>query len=78
MDESVGPFMLGRDRTTINYHDKSLMRLVLAQEDLPCVREMVAEITEKAIGNSVCEGQIELVNNVGLTFIKRQYKQEKS
>ncbi len=65
MDDSVGPFMLGRDRTTINYHDKSLMRLVLAQEDLPRVRKMISKITEEAIASSVCEGQIELVKNVG-------------
>ena len=65
MDESVGPFMLGRDRTTINYHDKSLMRLVLAQEDLPRVRDLVSQITEETITSSVCEGKIELVKNVG-------------
>ncbi|MBW4652389.1 MAG: cytochrome P450 [Kaiparowitsia implicata GSE-PSE-MK54-09C] len=65
MDESVGPFMLGRDRTTINYHDKSLMRLVLAQEDLPRVREMVSQLTEEAVAEASCEGRIELVKNVG-------------
>ena len=65
MDESVGPFMLGRDRTTINYHDKSLMRLVLAQEDLPRVREMVSRFTQEAIAEATCDGRIELVKNVG-------------
>ena len=65
MDESVGPFMLGRDRTTINYHDKSLMRLVLAKEDLPWVRKIVAKMTEEAVAASVLDGRIELVKNVG-------------
>ena len=65
MDESVGPFMLGRDRSTINYHDKSLMRLVLAQEDLPRIRNIVAQITEEIVTSSVCEGRIELVKNLG-------------
>ncbi|MEH2364003.1 cytochrome P450 [Nostoc sp.] len=64
MDETVGPAMLGRDRTIINYHDKSLMRLVLAQEDLPYVREMVLRLTQEAIAQSTCEGQIELVKNI--------------
>ncbi len=64
MDEAVGPFMLGRDRTAINYHDKSLMRLVLAREDLPRVRKLVSKITEEAVNASACSGEIELVKNI--------------
>ena len=35
MDPSVGPFMLARDLTELNWHDKSIMRSIMRYEDLP-------------------------------------------
>ena len=49
MDPSVGPFMLGRDNTTINQRDKGIMRSLLQREDLPKVREIVAKNTKAQI-----------------------------
>lgn len=49
MDAAVGPFMLGRDSTSINWRDKSVMRAMMPFEDLPRVREVVARIADKAL-----------------------------
>ncbi len=42
MDPSVGPFMLGRDESALNWHDKSVMRALLRLEDLPAIRSLAA------------------------------------
>jgi cytochrome P450 len=49
MDPSVGPFMLGRDRTQINWHDKAVMRSVLRFEDLPRVRKLAGDAARGAL-----------------------------
>ena len=38
MDPSVGPFMLARDLTELNWHEKSIMRSIMRFEDLPAIR----------------------------------------
>ena len=38
MDPSVGPFMLGRDDSELNWRDKSLMRALMRWDDLPAIR----------------------------------------
>ena len=62
MDPSVGPFMLARDETELNWHDKALMRSLLRLGDLPQIRQIVADAVRDAAG----DGQtIELVSSVG-------------
>jgi cytochrome P450 len=39
-DPSVGPFMLARDDSELNWNDKSVMRALLRQQDLPAIRDM--------------------------------------
>ncbi len=67
MDPAVGPFMLARDETAINWEEKGLMRSVLRWEDLPRVRACAAEVTAEAIaGARVAEGaaSLDVVPNV--------------
>jgi len=49
MDQAVGPFMLARDETEINWEEKGLMRAVLRWEDLPRVRALAAEVATQEI-----------------------------
>ena len=49
MDPSVGPFMLARDDSELNWHDKSLMRALLRWDDLPAIRSMVARLAAEAL-----------------------------
>ena len=56
MDPSVGPFMLGRDDSVLNWHDKSVMRALLRLEDLPAVRSLAARTAAAALateGNTI-------------------------
>jgi cytochrome P450 len=52
MDQAVGPFMLARDETAINWEEKGLMRAVLRWEDLPRVRALAAEVASRAIAGA--------------------------
>jgi cytochrome P450 len=63
MDPSVGPFMLARDETEINWHEKGVMRSVLRWEDLPRVRKIAAEAARQSIDSAGEE--IDLVPAVG-------------
>ncbi len=49
MDPSVGPFMLGRDESALNWHDKSVMRALLRLEDLPAIRSLAARTAAAAL-----------------------------
>jgi cytochrome P450 len=49
MDPSVGPFMLARDDSELNWHDKSLMRALLRWEDLPAIRSLVGRLAAEAL-----------------------------
>jgi cytochrome P450 len=64
MDPSVGPYMLGRDNTTINQRDKGIMRSLMQREDLLRVREMVADLADKAIDAHRQAGRIEVVSEL--------------
>lgn len=64
MDPSVGPYMLGRDGTTINQRDKGIMRALIQKEDLPRVREIVTRLSERAIREGTRNGVLEVVANV--------------
>lgn len=62
MDPSVGPYMLARDDSEINYRDKAMMRVVLRMDDLPEVRKMVAKYTNEALDKA--KGTIEVVSQI--------------
>ncbi|QRG09165.1 cytochrome P450 [Xanthobacter dioxanivorans] len=51
----MGDFMLAMDETVVNYRDKSVMRAILAWEDLPKVRSTVAEVADEALDKAGCE-----------------------
>jgi cytochrome P450 len=62
MDPSVGPFMLGRDETPINWHEKSVMRSLLHLDEQPDVRTLVGRVAADSLSGN---GPIELVSRVG-------------
>lgn len=62
MDPSVGPFMLGRDETPINWDEKALMKSLLRADDSARVRTMVANVAAESLAAS---GPLELVSRVG-------------
>lgn len=64
IDPSVGPFMLGRDCTTINQRDKGIMKSLMQREDLPLIREKVAYLVNEAIEHQIQNQKIEIVNTV--------------
>ena len=49
MDEAVGPFMLARDETELNWEEKGLMQAVLRWEDLPAVRALAHRTGREAL-----------------------------
>ena len=49
MDPSVGPFMLARDDSELNWHDKSLMRALMRWDDLPAIRSLVGRLAAEAL-----------------------------
>lgn len=49
MDDSVGPFMLGRDGAVENWRDKSVMRALLRWEDVPAIRALAATTAAVAL-----------------------------
>ncbi|HVU31593.1 MAG TPA: cytochrome P450 [Sphingomicrobium sp.] len=51
MDPSVGPYMLGRDDSELNWHDKSLMKALLRWDDLPAIRRLVGEVAAEALAS---------------------------
>lgn len=63
MDSSVGPFMLARDRTDINWREKGFMQAILPRADLDRVRALAADITEKAISGD--NGMTDVVPSLG-------------
>lgn len=65
MDPVVGPFMLARDETPLNWREKGIMQAVLKPEDLPQVRAMAAAIADEALDEAAPEGRIEAVSRLG-------------
>ncbi|HEU4869184.1 MAG TPA: cytochrome P450 [Actinomycetota bacterium] len=64
MDPVVGPFMLARDATPINWREKGIMQAVLKPEDLPGVRKMAASLAEGALDAAAPEGKIEAISKL--------------
>lgn len=65
MDPVVGPFMLARDATPINWREKGIMQAVLRPEDLPSVRETAGRLADEALDAAASEGKIEGVSKLG-------------
>ena len=63
MDPSVGPFMLARDETVLNWHDKSVLRAAMRWEDLAGVRELAGREARAALDSSAAP--VNLVSTVG-------------
>ncbi|WP_033921078.1 cytochrome P450 [Sphingomonas sp. 37zxx] len=62
MDPAVGPFMLARDETALNWHEKGVMRAVLRIDDLPRLHGIAAETTAAELGGAA--GTIDLVGRI--------------
>jgi cytochrome P450 len=75
MDPSVGPFMLARDETAINWHEKSIMRATLRWDDLPVVRSLAADTASQALADGPAGA--DLVPSVGrmvpLRIVQRHF-----
>ncbi|HEX2054188.1 MAG TPA: cytochrome P450 [Actinomycetota bacterium] len=65
MDPVVGPFMLARDATPLNWREKGIMQAVLKPEDLPAVRDMAGRLADQALDSAAAEGKIEGVSKLG-------------
>lgn len=63
MDPVVGPFMLARDATPINWREKGIMQAVLRPEDLPGVRALAGTLADEALDKA--SGRIEAVGSLG-------------
>lgn len=64
MDPVVGPFMLARDATPINWREKGIMQAVLRPEDLPRVREMAGRLADEALDAAAPAGRIEAIGSL--------------
>ncbi|WP_299844913.1 cytochrome P450 [uncultured Jannaschia sp.] len=73
MDEAVGPFMLARDETELNWEEKGLMQAVLRWEDLPTVRALAADTARKALeaADGTLDAVPEIARAVPLRIVQR-------
>jgi len=65
MDPVVGPFMLARDDTPINWREKGIMQAVLKPEELPQVRAWAGEFADESLDEAAPQGRIEAVGKLG-------------
>jgi len=63
MDPSVGPFMLARDQTEVNWHEKGLMQAVLRWDDIPKVRALAGDVAAEPLQGET--GEADLVPLIG-------------
>ena len=63
IDPAIGPFMLSRDGSEINWQEKGLMQALLRFEDLPRVVELVERVAADSLRNG--DSKIELVSRLG-------------
>jgi cytochrome P450 len=64
MDPSVGPFMLARDLTELNWHDKSIMRSILRYEDLPGIRAFASTTAATVLVESAKASSIDITTTI--------------
>lgn len=65
MDPVVGPFMLARDATPLNWREKGIMQAVLKPEDLPEVRALAGRLADESLDAAAAVGRIECVGTLG-------------
>lgn len=59
-----GPFMLSRDATPMNWHEKGLMQVMLAPRDAVDVRELAGRIADEALDAAWPHGRIDAVHEL--------------
>ena len=64
MDPSVGPFMLARDLTELNWHDKSIMRSILRYEDLPGIRAFASATAAAVLAETAKASTIDITATI--------------
>jgi len=71
----MGDFMLAMDETVVNYRDKSVMRAILAQDDLPKVRALVGDLAEEALdaAGAEIEAVQQLARHVPMRLVQRYF-----
>lgn len=65
MDPVVGPFMLARDETPLNWRERGIMQAVLKPEDLPRVLETAGRLADEALDAAAAQGRIDGVSKLG-------------
>ncbi|HEY6798673.1 MAG TPA: cytochrome P450 [Kineosporiaceae bacterium] len=71
MDPVVGPFMLARDGTAINWREKGIMQAVLRPEDAQRVGELVGGFADEALEAAAPGGRIDVVPCLGRHVAQR-------
>jgi cytochrome P450 len=64
MDPSVGPFMLARDLTELNWHEKSIMRSIMRFEDLPAIRAFASTTAAAVLAESAKASTIDITTTI--------------
>lgn len=59
-----GPFMLGRDATAMNWHEKGLMQVVLGPHDVAEVRALAGRVADEALDAASRRGRVEAVGEL--------------
>lgn len=59
-----GPFMLGRDATAMNWHEKGLMQAVLGPRDVAEVRALAGRVADEALDAASRRGRVEAVGEL--------------
>ncbi len=65
MDPVVGPFMLARDDTPLNWREKGIMQAVLKPEEIPQVRDWAGGFADESLDEAAPAGRIEAVSKLG-------------
>ena len=65
IDPAVGPFMLARDDTPLNWREKGIMQAVLKPEELPKVRAWAGSFADESLDEAAPRGRIEAVSKLG-------------
>jgi cytochrome P450 len=64
MDPSVGPFMLGRDDSELNWRDKSVMSALLRFDDLPGIRDFAGRTAAAALAGRADPFSVDIARTV--------------
>ena len=64
VDDSVGPFMLARDNSELNWRDKAVMRSLLRWEDLPKIRAFARQTAAAALAQREKSDSVDIPQTV--------------